>query len=95
MSRNNDVQRQDRLLTAIEYRRAGKSLREIGELLGCNASTVLRNIRAALKEQAENSESTEEMRDLELARYDRYLAKLDDSIKEGHRDGHQGEQGAA
>lgn len=79
-SRNNEVQRGDRRMNAIELRRAGKSFREIAEKLECNASTVLRDVRAALKEQSANSETVDEQRDLELARYDRYLAVLEDNM---------------
>lgn len=83
MSRNNEVQRGDRRMNAIELRRAGKSFREIAEKLECNASTVLRDVRAALKEQSANSETVDEQRDLELARYDRYLAVLEDNMGSG------------
>jgi hypothetical protein len=79
MSRNDSAQRGERMLSALELRRAGKTYREIGAILRCEPSTALRDVRAALLEA--RVEVTQDVKDLELARLDRMLERLTSIIE--------------
>jgi hypothetical protein len=77
---NTEAQRQVRRGKALELRKAGKSYRQIAAELSIDVETAYRDLQACFLELKGGRESIEELRDLELARLDRYLAALELSI---------------
>lgn len=78
---NDEIKRVERRAQAIELRRQGKSYREIAAELGINVATAFSDVKAYFAEVVSLSkESIMEVRELELARLDRYLVALERHI---------------
>lgn len=75
---DDDARREERRTKAIKLRRAGWSYREIAAELKVHPSTAQEDVRAVLREV--RREVTEEAKELERQRYDRYLRAADASI---------------
>ena len=68
------VRKVDRRYKVMEMRRHGWSMQEIADTLHCTAVTVSQDIKDVLTETMRDlSETTDEMRELELQRYDALL----------------------
>jgi IS30 family transposase len=72
---------EERRIKALELRKTGLTFEEIGRILGVSDSQVYRDIQTYFKKTAK--EPTEELRRLELERFDRYLTKLEPKIERG------------
>lgn len=71
------IEREARRSQALQYRRAGLSIREIASRLNCNHQTVHNDITHALQAAIdENTHSADKLRALELDRLDRMLLGL-------------------
>jgi hypothetical protein len=69
---------------ALDLRVEGKTFRQIGQELGCDHSTALRHVRAALAEASRQSvRQAAHLRRLELLRCDRLWAALQPGVTRG------------
>lgn len=76
-ARTEETVRAERRKVVWELRRAGKSFREIAEMVKAPTMTVYDDYKWNLLDRKATPEDAEEQRQLELARYDRYLAALE------------------
>lgn len=74
----------DRQRRVMELRIAGGSYAEIGRIVGCDKSTVCRDIQAVMTEIGELRDlAGEDYRELELARLETLLARLSKRLSAG------------
>lgn len=74
----------DKEIAALNLRRKGYSYRQIAAELGCHEDTIYHSVKRALaKLCAEIKESAEEVRRLEIERYDGFLKALQPAIEDG------------
>ena len=78
---DNVVVIQHQIDTVLEHRLAGRSIRTIAELMGISRSTVQRRQDAGIAQLP--VQNAEQLRKVELARLDSYLAALDDRVRAG------------
>lgn len=78
---DDEARREARRTEAIKLRLQGKSYRMIAGILGVSHMTAYEDVQACFRES--RREATAEAKDLEVARYDRYLEVLEESIKGG------------
>ena len=84
------VRRADRQARALELRVAGRSTPEIAAELGINRTTAWRLVRDALAVRKEEiAERAEELRAIEDARYEQYIASLRPKALEGDYAAHR------
>lgn len=71
MARMNKAQKAERIQRAFELRKAGKTLRQIADMLGYSHEMVRQDINGVITNlQADAKQSADEMMSLELARLD-------------------------
>lgn len=74
-----------RRMQVLELRKSGASLRQIADLVHVAPETVRKDIQAVFAVLHREQQATAEAhRDLELARLDDYLIRLDSQIKDGN-----------
>jgi len=83
-SPHDDAKRHDRQLKAVELRRKGKSYRTIADELGVSVRTAFDDVWKHFSELDKlATEKLEQVRQLELARLDKYLEALEPKCAEG------------
>lgn len=81
--RSNDAMRAEQQVTAYNLRLSGLSLRAIGEQMGVSHTTAADWIKAECRERV--LPLADEVRQMEIDRYDAWLVKLNEQIGDGHQ----------